>query len=267
VTIANPLSEKFAVLRPSLLPGLVDAVAHNRRRERRDVALFETGSRFTRQQGETRGIALAWMGAGSPDHWSGTGRPVDFFDMKGAVELICSGLGVATRVEPTHLPWLVVGRSASLVAEAGAEGARRVGVMGLLSPTLAVSRGLPQGDAVFVAEVDLDALASLVDFRAHFGIEPLPRHPSVVRDISVVVDERLPAAVLRATILANAPTTLVDVAEFARYQGKGVPEGQVSLSFRLTFRAPDRTLTDAEAQASTETIVAALATAYGAHLR
>ena len=62
IPIANPLSESFAVLRPSVLPGLIDAVAHNRRREQRDVRLFEIGARFSRDRGERRSLACAWTG-------------------------------------------------------------------------------------------------------------------------------------------------------------------------------------------------------------
>jgi len=86
--IQNPLSEKFAVLRPSLLPGLVDSCAHNRRRGRKDIQLFEIGSRFT-PAGEGRAAAFVWMGAATPPHWSGASRTVDFFDAKGTVELMC----------------------------------------------------------------------------------------------------------------------------------------------------------------------------------
>ena len=94
--IANPLSEKFAVLRPSLLPGLVDACAHNRRRERKDIRLFETGSRFTRD-GEGRAVAFVWCGAAEGPHWSAPSRTVDFFDAKGVVEGICEAVGVDSR--------------------------------------------------------------------------------------------------------------------------------------------------------------------------
>jgi phenylalanyl-tRNA synthetase beta chain len=98
-------------------------------------------------------------------------------------------------------------------------------------------------------------------------VTPLPRHPSIVRDLSLLVDERLPAASVRGTIRSSAPPTLVDVREFDRYQGRGVPAGQISLSMRLTFRSADRTLTDAEVQAAVDAIVAALARAHGATLR
>ena len=82
ITLANPLSAKFDTLRPSLLPGLVDAVAHNRRHGRDDVGLFEIGTRFSRA-GETRAAAIAWTGSAMPPHWSGASRDVDFFDVKG----------------------------------------------------------------------------------------------------------------------------------------------------------------------------------------
>jgi phenylalanyl-tRNA synthetase beta chain len=95
----------------------------------------------------------------------------------------------------------------------------------------------------------------------------LPRFPSIVRDVSVLVDEALPAAAVRGTIRAAAPQTLASIVEFDRYQGKGIPEGRVSLSLRLTFQDPERTLTDDEAQAATERIVNALRERHGAERR
>src|SRR5207342_2759341 len=92
VPIANPLSETFAVLRPSALPSLIDAVSHNRRREQRDVRLFEIGARFSRGRGESRSLACAWTGAASGEHWSGGAREVDFFDIKGVVERVTESL-------------------------------------------------------------------------------------------------------------------------------------------------------------------------------
>jgi phenylalanyl-tRNA synthetase beta chain len=80
----------------------------------------------------------------------------------------------------------------------------------------------------------------------------------VTRDISILVDDTLPASVVRETVRQAAPGTLVRIREFDRYQGKGVPEGRVSLSLRLTFRSPDRTLTDAEVQSAMEAVLTAL---------
>ena len=80
----------------------------------------------------------------------------------------------------------------------------------------------------------------------------------MTRDISILVADTLPAGTVRQTIHESAPGTLVRVSEFDRYQGKGIPEGRVSLSLRLTFRAPDRTLTDGEVQKAVDSVLAAL---------
>jgi phenylalanyl-tRNA synthetase beta chain len=262
VAIANPLSEKFAVLRPSLLPGLIDSCAHNRRRGRKDVRLFESGSRFTRTDGERRAVAVAWSGVGNDAHWSEPPRPADFFDVKGVVELLCGAFAFPdVEFAPANVSFLMPGRAAVVQS-----GAAQLGVLGQLVPAIAESRGFAEGEDIYVAELDTDALAAAArsdDVRA----EPLPRFPSIVRDVSILVSETLPAAAVRGTIRAAAPATLVSISEFDRYQGKGVPEGRVSLSLRLTFRAPDRTLTDEEAQSATDAIVGALRREHGAERR
>lgn len=268
VPIANPLSESFAVLRPSLVPCLVDAVAHNRRRERRDVRLFEIGTAFSATDGEARKVGLAWTGAGSPEHWSGTGREVDFFDLRGAVERLAEATGTAVEFSPGTVDWLVPGRSAMVsIAAGGPNPGLALGVAGQLQPSIAAARGVPGADAVYVAEIDLDRLAAAATGRDDLRVTPLPRYPSIVRDLSVLVSDTLPAAAVRGTIRAAAPNELESIAEFDRYQGKGIPEGQISLSFHLTFRAPDRTLTDAEVDRSMDAIVAALAREHGASRR
>jgi phenylalanyl-tRNA synthetase beta chain len=250
VPIANPLSETFAVLRPSILPALVGAVAHNRRREQRDVRLFEIGARFSRARGERRALALAWTGSVGGDHWSGGTRDVDYFDLQGVVERVCQALQIDVQLEPVHESWLVPGRAAAIQA-AGT----RIGSLGQLAPSLVEQQGVPASDAIFVAELDLDSLSVVDD---DLQVEPLPRHPSVTRDISILVADTLSAATVRRTIREHAPEILARVSEFDRYQGKGIPDGQVSLSLRLTFRAPDRTLTDDDVQAAMNTVMAAL---------
>ncbi len=259
VPVANPLSETFAVLRPSPLPGLLDAVAHNRRREQRDVRVFEIGNRFSRTRGESPVLACAWTGTGAVEHWSGGAREVDFFDVKGIAERVCQALRAdGLRAEPHGETWLVPGRSAALV-----DGDRRVGVVGQLAPIVADAHGLPAHDAVYVAEIDLDAVAQVAQ-RGEIRVEPLPRYPSVTRDVALLVDDTLPAETLRATIRSAGPATLVRVREFDRYEGKGVPEGKISLALRLTFRSAERTLTDAEVQSAMDAIVGSLKSTHGA---
>jgi phenylalanyl-tRNA synthetase beta chain len=262
--IANPLSEKFAVLRPSLLAGLVDACAHNRNRERRDIRLFEIGSRFT-PAGEGRAVGVVWCGTAQEPHWSAPPRRVDFFDVKGVVEQVCAAFGVLTEFAPTARGYLQAGRAAEVWAIGGRE-RHLLGAIGQILPAVLAARGFPETEEIYGTEIDVAVLGSIAAGDV-LRAQPLPRHPSIVRDLSIVVDEVLPAAAVRGTIRAAAPATLASIIEFDRYRGKGVPEGRVSLSLRLTFRAPDRTLTDQEVQDATTRILAALRTTHGAEQR
>jgi len=260
IAIANPLSASFDTLRASLIPGLVDAVAHNRRHGRRDARLFEIGARFT-PAGETRAVGLAWTGNAGADHWSGGARDVDFFDVKGIVERLCAALRIEPRFEPAREPFLVDGQAAAVRTPAG-----DLGVLGQLAPAAADARGLPRQDRVFVAELNLDAIAAIAS-TAETGTQPLPRHPFVVRDLSIIVSDALPAEIIRGTIQAAATglaAPLAAIAVFDRYRGKGVPDGSISLSLRLTFQAADRTLTDADVQHSVDQILTALVGEHGA---
>jgi phenylalanyl-tRNA synthetase beta chain len=261
VPVANPLSAKFDTLRPSLLPGLVDAVAHNRRHGRDDVGLFEIGTRFS-SEGETRAVAFAWTGSATPSHWSTARRHVDFFDVKGIVEQLCHALSVTVRFTPARDGFAVAGQNASVVDEGG----QPLGIIGQISPATADARGLPRQDRVFVAELNLDRL-SAVRGPALEATRSLPRHPFVVRDLSIVVSDTLPAEIIRGTIQtagSRTPAPLTGVTFFDRYQGKGIPDGSVSLSVRMTFQALDRTLTDADVQASVDAMMAALTREHGA---
>jgi phenylalanyl-tRNA synthetase beta chain len=259
VAVANPLSESFGVLRPSALPGLLDGLARNRNRQQRDVRLFEIGNRFSKAAGERRVVACAWTGAATGEHWSGGTREVDFYDIKGVTERICHALRIdGTRAEPHHASWLVPGRAAAIVADG-----TRLALVGQLAPAVATEHDLPAADPVYVAELDLDAAEAVGNGR-DVRVEPLPRFPSVTRDVSLLVDETITADTIRGTIRRAAPATLTRVREFDRYQGKGVPEGKVSLALRLTFRSQQGTLTDAEVQAAMDAIVGALKTTHGA---
>jgi phenylalanyl-tRNA synthetase beta chain len=265
VAVANPLSGKFDTLRPLVLPGLVDAVAHNRRHGRRDVRVFEVGTCFA-ASGETRSVAAAWTGTATPEHWSTPAREVDFYDAKGTIEQLCAALGVDIRMTPVSEPFLSTGQAAAIVVADGPMAGERIGFVGRLAPAVVESRDLPRQDAVIVAELDLDA-AERACVAQSDATQPLPRFPSVVRDLSIVVANTLPAEIIRGTILTaarGAAAPLVATIFFDRYTGKGVPEAAVSISVRLTFQAADRTLTDAEVQQSFDAILAALVREHGA---
>jgi phenylalanyl-tRNA synthetase beta chain len=153
---------------------------------------------------------------------------------------------------PLDAPYLVSGRAALVRS-----GSTTIGVLGQVLPAVAENRGLPVGEEIYCAEIDTDALAARAPDR-ELRAESLPKYPSIVRDLSILTGEALPAAAVRGTIRSAAPPSLQSIVEFDRYQGKGIPEGRVSLSLRLTFRSSERTLTDDEIEAAMNTIVAAL---------
>ncbi len=177
-------------------------------------------------------------------------RAIDYFDVQGVVERACQALRVSVHMEGVAEPWLVPGRGAAIAADGV-----RIGAMGLLASSIIEQHELSANDAVFVAEIDLDSVPPVND---DLQVQPLPRHPSMTRDISILVADTLAAGTVRQTVQEHAPDTLIRVSEFDRYQGKGIPDGQVSLSLRLTFRAPDRTLTDGEVQKAVDGVLAAL---------
>ena len=145
----------FAVMRPSLLPGLIDAVSHNRRHGRRDVRLFEIGTRFSPRRRNARRRRSAWTGLATADHWSGARRDVDFSDVKGVVEQLAARRSGRRRRSPKPTrPYLVAGRAAALVVN-GTDDRRRSASSRRRSPTRAIC---PPADEIYVGEIDLDAL-------------------------------------------------------------------------------------------------------------
>lgn len=269
VTIANPLSEKFAVLRPSILPGLLDSLIYNRRRGLTDVRLFEAGAVFA-STGESQRVAWVLCGVRG-GHWSDGAAPVDLYDALGVAEVLAEGWGLTTRVESvSHAPGFVRGRVAHILAGSPVTGSpitgsQLIGTVGQIDPAIAGARGLPAGVVVVGGEIDLTALAG--DPSSPRKVQPLPRFPAVVRDLSLVLDASLSAATVRATIRQPSCSTLREVREFDRYQGKGIPDGKISLAYRLTFRDADRTLTDREVDEAMDVIIAALQRECGATVR
>jgi phenylalanyl-tRNA synthetase beta chain len=266
VPIKNPLSEAFAVLRPSLLPGLVESAGRNVRRGQRDVQLFEIGNRFTKQSGETQALAFVWTGAGRRQHWSERTREVDFFDATSLVSAVADGLDATVLFKPLKTPpaFLVAGQAAEVIAlakDSSAQSAMPVGLVGRLTPDVGELLGLPAEVPAYVAEVAIEPLARFR--RTSLKASAPPRFPSVDRDISILLDDTTPAQSVRETVRALAIPHLADLREFDRYAGKGIPEGKVSLSLRLTFRSPDRTLTDAEVQSAMDTVLNALKEKHG----
>jgi phenylalanyl-tRNA synthetase beta chain len=255
VALANPLSSDMDVLRPSLLPGLIYSLRHNVARKHYDVALFEIGRTFNSQNGTTkeeRRIAIALTGQRALPFWSGGERDAKFdaFDLKGLAEEFFEQFGLrgivfARRDEST--PLFLESAAISL------GGKLPLGELGQLLPALAKKFDLR--DAVFLAELNLDLLLSKRNPTKSF--KSLPQFPSIRRDVAMLVPEATTHESVLQTVKQTNPANLENVELFDVFRGKNIPEGQKSLAYAFTYRAPEKTLTDAEVNAAHAKIVEA----------
>lgn len=200
------------------------------------------------------GIALLSVPAALPRRWYEPPRPVDFFDLKGVLEALADHLRIHLRAEPAQLPALHPARAARLMG-CGQEGRWvEVGWAGELHPSVAAGLDLPGRPQV--AELDLDAVAQLQPQEVRFA--PLPRYPSVVRDLALLVPESMQAAHLMELVRQHAGPYVRELELFDVYAGPGVPAGMRSLGVSLTYRAEDRTLSDEEVDGARSELIARL---------
>ena len=256
VKLANPLSADMDVLRPSLLPGLLDTLRHNLHRKNHDVALFEIGRVFTNVNGqpkEERRVAIALTGQRALTFWSGDDREAKFdaMDLKGLVEDLLEHFGLrgimfGKRAEPTAL-FL---ESAAITLG----GKVQLGELGQLLPALAKQYDLR--DAVFLAELRLDELRARGNDNKSF--KPLPQFPASRRDVAMLVPEATTHEAVLQAIKQAKPANLESVELFDVFRGKNVPAGQKSLAYAFTYRAADKTLTDTDVNAAHTKAVDAL---------
>jgi len=265
VALANPLSSDMDVLRPSLLPGLIHSLRHNVSRKNYDVALFEIGRVFTNANGvtkENRNVAIAITGARALPFWSGGEREAKFdaSDLKGLAEDLLEqfglrGIAFGKRVDSTAL----------FLESAGVTlgGKVPLGELGQLLPTLAKKYDLR--DAVFLAEFNLDLL--LAKRNASKSFKSLPQFPSSRRDVAMLVPEATTHEAVLQTVKQTKAANLETVELFDVFRGKSVPDGQKSMAYAFTYRALDKTLTDADVNSAHEKIMGALKTQLQAELR
>jgi phenylalanyl-tRNA synthetase beta chain len=270
--LANPMSEDQSVMRPLLLPGLLDAARHNVSRGRPQLALFESAHVYRLSQpldeapegspgGATpaheRHHLAAVLTQAAPGTWRSGPRAADFYAAKGLVEAVLGSVGIDFEVEPGERPFLHPGRTATVLA--GDE--RKLGWIGELHPS--VARAWDLGDATVAAfELDADLIAELAG-----GPQPyrdVTSFPAVIQDIAVVVDEELPAGEVARAVRRAAGPLLDRLGLFDVYTGEQVGPGRKSLALRLEFRSPDRTLTDEEVAGARIAIEAELAKLGGA---
>lgn len=261
VALANPLSADLAVMRTSLLPGLVEALKHNLNRQQERVRLFElahvfeTGADAPREPAR---IAAVVCGRAQPEHWGGDKRPVDYFDLKADLENLIglAGQGRAVEYRPVDRKDFHPGRSAEVLIDGiGA------GFIGALHPRLLKALDLDQD--VYAFELDQDRLTA---GRLPAAAE-LSRFPQVRRDIAVVVPEAVSWSQAEQVVRGAVGSVLRELVVFDRYAGTGLGSGLKSLAIGLILQDSYRTLTDQDADQIVASALAALERECGGRLR
>ena len=261
VALSNPISADMAVMRTSLLPGLVSAVLRNTNRQQPRVRLFETGLRFVPTGGELQQIptlAMVLTGARYDESWSADSATTDFFDIKGDLESL---LGLTRDVSgfiftAETCDGLHPGQTARI-----SKRGTNVGYIGALHPSISTDLGL--GNTLYVVELDLAAVlgTDLPNFTE------LSKFPEVRRDLAVVVDKVVSASELMENVRTTAGTYLTDLTLFDVYEGKGIDPKRKSLGLGLTFRDQSRTLSDDDVNESMDQVIDSLEKNYKAELR
>jgi phenylalanyl-tRNA synthetase beta chain len=263
VRIANPVLADDGALRPTLVPSLLRAAQLNLARQAEGLRLFEVGATFAaRAAGElpaeaAEAVAL-WTDVRGGSLWEPRDVPV-FFRAKGAAEAALGELGFAASFRAgSGEPFLHPGASGELRA-----GGELVGAVGELHPETAAAFEIDGPAALLV--LDLAALERAP--RAALRYRELSRQPKVRRDLALLLDRGVAAGDVVEAIRKTAGSALQSVAVFDRYEGRGIPEGKVSLAFRLELQRPDRTLTDTEVGRIVERVVKDLSQRFGGELR
>jgi phenylalanyl-tRNA synthetase beta chain len=284
--IANPLAETSPYLRTTLLPGLFATVARNRSRGNDDLALVETGSVFFAAEparsaprppvtgrptddelaameaalGEQpRHLAAVLTGSWRAPGWPGPAVPAGWQQALAVTDLAARALGVTlVRRSAEQLPWHP-GRCAEIATSDGV----LLGYAGELHPQVIAAYGLPERTAA--VEIDLSALLAAAPPRG--SVAPISAYPVAKEDVALIVAADVPAGTVESALQRGAGPLLESVELFDVYTGPQVGEGRKSLAFALRFRAPDRTLTDAESGAARDAAVALAVTEVGAEPR
>ncbi len=262
----NPLSGAEGRLRRALVPGLLRRVEANFAHGIRSVRLFEIGTVFSPGESpaappreETR-LAFVLTGAARPAHWSGRSQPFDLWDLKGLLTTVVRNLSRDLVIEPgmTERTPLVADRAYRIIDEAGAG----IGWGGEVDATLVDAPAW--ANALFAAEVTLRSDFTLVEPPR---FQPLPAFPAIERDAALIVPDAVPAAKVESTIRAAGGALLEEIFAFDLFRGAGIPDGCRSIAYRLRFRAPNRTLTDHDADKALARVLARLQEELGVERR
>lgn len=266
IELMNPLSEEQAIMRTTLLPGLLEATQKNIFRQEKNLKLFEIGKAFYQAPGrelphEVEMLAALWTGLRAPAAWHTKPQPCDFYDIKGIAESLLSGLGIKnaayTKMPETACSYTQPGRTAQIRL-----GETFLGLIGEIRASVLKQFGIRQ--PVFLFEIHVEALISCLLGAPEF--RPIPRFPAVTRDVTLIVDNNIEAGQITDHVRAADTDLIENVFMFDLYSGDPVPKGKKSVSLRIVYRSYTRTLEDAEVNEIHRKITDSLLAAFNAAL-
>jgi phenylalanyl-tRNA synthetase beta chain len=267
VSILNPLTEDQAVMRSSLLPGLLATMYINSKQRKEDLRIFELGKVFLytapdQLPEEIEMISGLWTGAREERTWHFEESEVDFYDIKGVVEALCAGLNMTgvrfASLTGTDFPYLRPGHAAQIQA-----GNERLGALGELSGEVLRNFGLKQ--AAYCFDLNLDRIVDYVSEEKH--AKTLARFPATERDMALILSNRVEAGALLDFIEAMGQVLVERVEIFDVYTGSPIPEGKKSIALRFTYRSSERSLTDDEVNTIHDTVTRKVLKEFSAQLR
>lgn len=259
VKIKNPLNEVYAIMRTSMIPGLLNVLSKNAKRQIDKMSIFELGNVYFNGEDsyEQFGkLAAASMGHGE-DTWN-SGAP-DFFYLKGILESFFDNIGFKNvKFERALISYLHPGRTAEIIVNGN-----KIGIIGEVLPDLVETLDLKERTAIF--QLDLDNIVDKVNLIKKY--KELPRYPASERDLALLVDKNIDSADLLKEIIEKGGKLLKDVEVFDLYQGDQIPENKKSLAFKLIFQTSDRTLRDEEINKDFTRVVKGLEEKFAAKIR
>ncbi|MEA2102329.1 MAG: phenylalanine--tRNA ligase subunit beta [Thermodesulfobacteriota bacterium] len=255
--LKNPISDELSHMRTSLIPGISGVIEKNKKKQIRDVYVFETGKCFFPVDGrdlpeEVERLAIAISGARRDTHWSDPSSKVDFYDIKGIALAV---VGPAVFRSSSHA-FLRPGEQADIYVED-----QKAGVIGCLHPD--ILDAIDMDDAIYVLEIDT-RFAFAEKFK---GMEPIPRFPGTARDLSLVVDEKITYEGIEQAVTECRIKEIQAIMPVDLYHGDRLPDGLKGLTIRISYRSDTKTLSDKQVAKWQKKVVRSLEDRLGIRIR
>lgn len=264
ITLKNPIIENEVRMRPTLIPGVLNSLRHNLNHGVRSVRLFETGRIFAKSDSgelpnEREALSLIATGGASEENRAQAPRETDFYDLKGSLEAALAAMNRGPlRFTEAQVKHLREGQSARILLADGTP----IGSLGRLAES--VSDAYKFRQPVYVAELDLTRLLAAEELPVQY--EPLTRYPSVVRDLTILVDRQITLEELLRTIEEQQVDDCRGAQLVGTYEGANIPEDRRAVTLRIEYRSDERTLRDEEVEERQRGLIDSLLRQYSAQL-